>query len=188
MIIVSTGSALLGAAMVLMLLKIKPEIFSLWVHPHKSPTPAENDFVNPHDLFEVMTRFRERMEKQIENFDNENENISDSFDSWLNTTSGGGVIDDIMRREDEKFVYYDITVKNLEAASINTKIEDGYITITGKVEKTSFGRDDEDNPNSQTFYSSTFNRTFPLPDNVDSSKMEMTSEEGQKVILKFPKK
>lgn len=86
------------------------------------------------------------------------------------------------------FITTFIKVNDLNSTSVNTKIENGYITITGTVEKKS-GSDDKKNDSgfsSQSIYKSTFNRTFPLPEHVDQNRMEM-SPEKDKIVLKFPK-
>jgi len=77
---------------------------------------------------------------------------------------------------------------DLNSISINTKVENGYVTINGTFEKKNEGnRDDEkDKLSSQYSYKSTFNRAFPLPENVNVDKMQMTPEKN-KIILKFPK-
>lgn len=97
--------------------------------------------------------------------------ILDGFDTLFNDDFFEA--SELSQREDEKFIYYDVHVADLNSTSINTKVENGYITISGTTEKTSY-------------FKSSFNRTFPVPDHVDSNKMEMSSE-GDKVVLRFPK-
>lgn len=97
----------------------------------------------------------------------------DPIDSWFPNKIGESPINDILKREDDNSVYYDIKVDDIQSTAINTKVENGYITITGTTEK-------------KRFYKSTFNRTFPIPEQVDPNKMEMVSEKD-KITLKFPK-
>ena len=113
---------------------------------------------------------------------------SNPFDSWFSDKFGGGTIKDISKREDDSSVYYDIKVEDVKSTSINTKVENGYITITGTTEKRNDTSDEKENDglSSQSVYKSTFHRTFPLPEQVDQNKMQMTSEKD-KIVLKFPK-
>lgn len=83
----------------------------------------------------------------------------------------------IQRREDDHFVYFDLRLQDPKSTSLNSKVEDGYLNITGKVEK----NQDEDN-----YFSSSFSKTFPVPDGVDAEKMQ-TEADGDKVTFKFPK-
>ncbi|MBX7231483.1 MAG: Hsp20 family protein [Bdellovibrionales bacterium] len=146
-----------------------------------------DDFFGGSDPFDDMKKMREQMRKRMDMLDNPGP-MTNPFDSWFSDKFGGGSVDDIAKREDDDFVYYDIKVNDLNSTSVNTKIENGYITITGTVEKKS-GSDDKKNDSgfsSQSIYKSTFNRTFPLPDHVDQNRMEM-SPEKDKIVLKFPK-
>lgn len=93
----------------------------------------------------------------------------------------------ISEREDENFVYFDIQAKNLNPSSINTNIENGYLSITGTIEKKSGDDEQSAGAGMQSYFKSTFNQTFPLSIKVDPEKMEMTHENG-KIVLKFPKR
>ena len=149
-----------------------------------------DNFFGSNDPFKEMKKMREQMEKHIERLDGKSHSVTNPFDSWFSDKFGGGSINDIAKREDDNFVYYDIKIDDVKSTSINTKIENGYITITGTTEKKSGTTDGDEKENNhfsaQSIYKSTFNRTFPLPDHVDQDKMQMASEKD-KVVLKFPK-
>lgn len=144
----------------------------------------DDDFFGQSDPFTEMKKMREHMEKRTEEFGG----MSNLFDSWFTDKFGGGSVSDISKREDEKYVYYDIRVDDVKTTSINTKVENGYITITGRQEKKTGSTDEGDDSYSisESYLKSTFNRTFPIPENVDANKMEMLSEKD-KIVLKFPK-
>ena len=146
-----------------------------------------DDFFGGSDPFEDMKKMREQMRKRMDVFDKPNSRTN-PFDSWFSDKFGGGTVDDIAKREDDEFVYYDIKINDLNSTSVNTKIENGYITITGTIEKKSRSDDKKDDGgfSSQSVFKSTFNRTFPLPEHVDQNKMEMVPEKD-KIVLKFPK-
>jgi len=195
-------SAVIGGLVVFFVLKMKPELLTKFggrkqqtyqslfddilknqdaIH-RQFDSLFDDDFFDRNDPFEEMRRIREEMNKRMEEFGTQNS--TNPFDSWFSLKFGGGTIHDISKREDDDFVYYDIKVDDLNSASVSTKIENGYIAITGSVEKR-HGNDDEDSHSAEV-YKSTFNRTFPLPDYVDQNKMEMLPE-GNKITLKFPK-
>lgn len=146
-----------------------------------------DDFFGGSDPFDDMKKMREQMRKRMDALD-KTSLMKNPFDSWFSDKFGGGSVDDIAKREDDDFVYYDIKVNDLNSTSVNTKIENGYITITGTVEKKSGSDDKKDDSgfSLQSIYKSTFNRTFPLPEHVDQDKMEMIPEKD-KIVLKFPK-
>lgn len=143
-----------------------------------------DDFFGQSDPFEEMKRMRKQMEKHMQSFGTKDSRAHNPFDSWFSNKFGGGTINDISKREDDEYVYYDIKVDDLNSTSINTKIENGYVTITGTVEKKS-GSSEQDS-SAQSIFKSSFNRTFPLPENVDQNKMQMVPEKDM-VVLKFPK-
>jgi len=90
------------------------------------------------------------------------------------------------KREDDGFVYYDIKVDDVKSTSINTKVENGYVTITGTVEKKTSSDEKDDQYAARSIYKSSFNRTFPLPTHVEQTKMQMLTDKD-KITLKFPK-
>jgi HSP20 family molecular chaperone IbpA len=143
-----------------------------------------DDFFGQSDPFEEMRRMRKQMEKHMHGFGGKDSGARNPFDSWFSDKFGGGTINDISKREDDDYVYYDIKVDDLNSTSINANIENGYVTITGTVEKKS--ESNEQDSAAQSILKSSFNRTFPLPENVDQNKMQMVPEKD-KVILKFPK-
>lgn len=154
---------------------------------HQFDSIFNDDFFGSSDPFEDMKKMREQMRKRMEMVEKPG-STSNPFDSWFSDKFGGGSVDDIAKREDDDFVYYDIKIHDLNSTSINTKIENGYITITGTVEKKNGADDKKDDVgfSARSIFKSTFNRTFPIPENVDQNKMEMLPEKD-KVVLKFPK-
>lgn len=144
-----------------------------------------DDFFSQDDPFEAMRKFRQRMQKDMQDF--KSPSFSTPFDSWFGNKFGGGTVQDIEKREDENFVYYDIKVKNVKGTTVNTKVENGYLTITGQIESKNTEEDEESGFSNSSVFSSTFSRTFPLPADVDEDAMEMESEKN-KIVLKFPKK
>lgn len=201
--LISLGSAFIGGAIVLAALKYnpttEPKTETKWSSrdavyddilkkqegiQHKFDSLFDDNFFNQNDPFEEMKRMRKQMEKRMEDFGAGRHSMSNPFDSWFSDKFGGGTINDISKREDSDFVYYDVQVDDVNATSINTKIENGYITITGSLEKKS--QSSENESSAQSVFKSTFNRTFPLPEHVDQNKMQMVPEKD-KIILKFPK-
>jgi HSP20 family molecular chaperone IbpA len=142
----------------------------------------DDQFFNQQDPFEEMKKMRSQMEERMRDSGPGNRAKGNPFDFWFTDKFGGGSIDDISRREDGEFVYYDIKVDDVNATSLSTKIENGYITITGTLEKRSAANDGSD----ESVFKSTFNRTFPLPEHIDQKNMQV-SPEKDKIVLKFPK-
>lgn len=144
-----------------------------------------DDFFNQDDPFEAMRKFRQRMHKDMQGF--KSPPFSTPFDSWFGNKFGGGTVQDIEKREDENFIYYDIKVKDVKGTTVNTKVENGYLTITGQIESKNSEQDEDSGFSNSSVFSSTFSRTFPLPADVDEDSMEMESEQN-KIVIKFPKK
>lgn len=87
----------------------------------------------------------------------------------------------IVEREDEEAVYYEIT--GIDQTKLNTKVENGQLTISGETRK----RSGDEDSFFRTEMQSTFQRSFPLPPGVIEEKMEISSEKD-KVVLRFPKR
>lgn len=163
-ILIPVASAIAGGLIVVGLMKWGPWPEAKVVQA--SPLPLfdqafERDFFEQHD----------RMKKQLQQVF-----AMPGFDSSFTSDTY-----DISEREDENSVYFEIKVPDLKSTAINTTVTDGYVTITG----TSENKDGDEF--AQNISRSTFNRTFPLPSNVDGENFQMQTE-NEKVILKFPKK
>lgn len=74
--------------------------------------------------FEEMRRMQERLMKQFES--SADKHGGGMFDSWFKKKFGGGEPGDIHMREDDDYVYYDVTVKNL----VNSKL-DIHVQVAG---------------------------------------------------------
>lgn len=176
-------AAVIGGAIVVAALKMSPTLRAKIDAPEANP-PETSDLV-----FDDILSKQQEIRQHFDNiFNDDFFSGSDPFDSWFSDKFGGGSVYDIAKREDADFVYYDIRISDLNSTSVNTKIENGYITITGTVENQSGSDDkkDEAGLSSQNIYKSTFNRTFPLPEHIDQNKMEMIPDKD-KIVLKFPK-
>jgi HSP20 family molecular chaperone IbpA len=141
----------------------------------------DDSFFRQNDPFEEMRKLRRRLGSQ--GTKRGGGVLSSPFDSWFEDRFGGGSVNDISKREDEHYVYYDIRLQGVSGASVKTKVENGYLTITGEMKQ-------QDGPSEgggvRSLIQSSFSRVFPLPPGVDAGKLEMLS--GKDVItLKFPK-
>jgi HSP20 family molecular chaperone IbpA len=181
-ILISSSSALIGGLVVLGALKLNANFYS---NIDKRNLEKQNHEALFNDIF--------KKQKEISShfgplFKDDFFTKRDPFDSWSSGQFGAAAINEITKREDEDSVYYDITVEDINSTSVNTKVEDGYMTITGTTEKKNVTTEQQqdDGISARSIYKSTFNRTFPLPEDVDPNKMQMTAEKD-KIILKFPK-
>lgn len=151
--------------------------------PRSQVDPFLNDLFNddffshPADPFQEMRRMRERMKKH---FDQDEGGGGGVFDRWWTKRFGGGDSGEIKQREDKNFVYYDLYTKNVNPEKLKVKVENGQITIDGQVEHKS------EEGNNQSFFSSSFHRSFPVPPEVDGNKVKM-EQEKDRLVLKFPK-
>ena len=206
--VVPISSAFVGGLLVIAGLKLSPTVrskISSDVHHRQSHGPHDDDTLKKqegirgqfddllngplmaqNDPLEQMRKMRDQMETRTNGFDIKNHPMGNPFDSWFSDPFGGGTADDISEREDDSFVYYDIQVDDVKLNSIKTKVNEGYITITGTAEKEADSESQDDRFSTRSIFKSSFNRTFPLPENVDQNKMQLLTEKD-KIILKFPK-
>jgi HSP20 family molecular chaperone IbpA len=118
------------------------------------------------DPWQMLESMREQMLKKTH-----------PFDSWYQRKFGGGGPGEIKKREDDQFVYYDVSIRGMDQQNLNVEVKDGQVELNGKVEQK-----DEDG----TQISRSFHRSFPVPREVDSKKVEIENSQD-KVTLKFPK-
>jgi HSP20 family molecular chaperone IbpA len=125
------------------------------------------DFFGGQDPFAAARKLHEQIQKQM-------------AAGMAGMGGAGGVIDlgsseQITKKEDAKSLSYEI--KGVEGSSLNTSVQDGYLTIRGETKRQAGGMSIQ----------SSFQRSFPLPRNVDPTKMETISEKDM-VVLRFPKR
>ena len=75
-------------------------------------------------------------------------------------------------REDDKAVYIDILAADIQKDDLKVSVAEGTVTITGKIDRGGF--------------SSRFERSFPVPEGADASRVNIRSE-GDRVVIEFPK-
>jgi HSP20 family molecular chaperone IbpA len=137
-----------------------------------------NDFFDrSRDPFEEMRRMQKQMLQGL----NSPDELQGGFDSWFQNRFGGGNVNEIKQREDDKYVYYDIDLNNQSPKELQVEVKDGQVNISGKFETKS------QNGNENSVMSSSFHRSFPVPPNVEADKF-LTEQENNKIVLKFPKK
>ncbi len=125
----------------------------------KDSEEDEDDFFAP---FVQARQLQQQMEKEMR------KGMAGAF-------QGANSEQNIVKKEDAHSVSYEI--KGVEGSSLNTSVQNGYLTISGMTKSES----------AHVSFQSSFHRMFPLPPNVDSAKMETLSEKD-KVVLRFPKK
>lgn len=118
-----------------------------------------------HDPFDDIKQMKTQMFNQFNRLDNFQDDIAGAM----------------KEREDDKYIYYEIDTENQTPKELKVNVQGGQLSITGKIESKNESDD------SSSFYSSSFHRSFPVPENVDADKMRM-EQENNKIVLKFPKK
>lgn len=106
---------------------------------------------------------------------------------WLFDFSRDVTSFDFTRREDKSYIYYEILVRNLNKESLNVKIKNDVITVTGRRENSSYRNISEQHFSfSKNDSILNFRSSFPTPKNVDTGKFS-TEYQNNKLTLKFPK-
>lgn len=207
-IAISTLSAVAGAAVVVAAFRFSPSLRSKFETASTKPNNSQKqvideiiseqkdiqsqmnnllsqDFFSKDDPFAEMKQLRDQFQSRIDLSSDKNKQSKNPFDSWFSEKFGGGSINDISQREDDHYIYYDINIGDVKSTSVKTKIQNGFLTVSGVQEKKN-NLDDKGNQ-VESYFKTEFSRTIPLPKNLDYKKMEMTSEKNM-IELKFPKK
>lgn len=92
---------------------------------------------------------------------------------------------ELTRYEDDRYVYLEFKLGEIDKNTLNLEIKDGNVTIKGqtKIENTTknqFG-------SSTSISISSFHKSFPVPQGVKEEEVVIENKDGA-IILKFPKK
>ncbi len=191
-IVIPAVSAIIGGTAVLAATKVSPSFRSKAENtsPKKqSVAPIFSDnFFAQNQPFADLEKMQQQMDKSMKEFEDSMPMVTVPFDPIFSNKIDTAGINEVSKREDRRYVYYDINVGNAKSMAINTKIKDGYITITGTREKKTTSTRSRDNNKvaSESFFKSMFSRTFPLPADVYANKMKVLRGKN-KIVLRFPK-
>lgn len=130
-------------------------------------------FAGKSSPFEQMEKIRDEMDKL-------------TFDDWYKGRFGGD-ISEIKQSEDSKNVYYRINLEGLDRQSVRVDVVNGQLNIFGQKNEIEAQEDDENNQVSRYQFHQSFQRSFPVPEGVDDTKVKVSTE-GDEIVVQFPKK
>jgi HSP20 family molecular chaperone IbpA len=145
----------------------------------------EDFFEKSMNPFAEMDEFREKMRSQFKKLDfGKDISFSDHlFDAWFSHRFGGK-FGDIERKEGKDYISYRFKVDDPKKYKFTAKIRNGSIQLSA--ESKSELEKEQKGYKSQSITEYRFERSFPVPQNVDTNKFS-TSVEGNQYIIKFPK-
>lgn len=130
---------------------------------------------------EEMNKMRHEMTRM---FENQMKDVSGfAFDDWYAKKFGGN-ISDVKQFEDENYVYYHVDLKGLDKDSVKIDVHDGQVFLSGS--KSEAQTQEEKGTVSKSEFFQSFERSFPVPQGVDSSKVNFETTKNE-VVIKFPK-
>lgn len=123
------------------------------------------------------SQLQQQMQDQMEDAE---ESI---WSGLFNSRIGGGLNTAAIKlseNEDEKFRYYELAVPDLSPDKVDIRVEEGQLEISGKIEKKTEAAD------GSSIMSTTFHRSFSVPDDVESDKV-LVEQKKDSIVIKFPK-
>jgi len=141
----------------------------------------EDTFLNDDDPFSVMEQMRERMFKGFGQFDA----LEDDFFDRGFSRFGRSQSYSLNQKENDENLIYEINLKDgVDGNTVDIKVEDGLVTISGQTKNQSDTQNDVHN----SFFSSSssFSQSFSLPEYVDAEKVQIENSKN-KITLIFPK-
>lgn len=81
-------------------------------------------------------------------------------------------------KENDKEYKLEISAAGYDKGDIQVKVDNDILTISGKKETKNDGDEDKDKVLRQEFRSSSFYRSFSLPENIDTDKIEAVQKNG----------
>jgi len=161
--------------------KRKEEARPFVMAPGENPESFFDEFFNEdffgrsRDPFEEMRRMQKRMLKQFE----APHQAEGTFNRWYQKRFGGDV-GELQQREDADFIYYELDLQGQKPQEVKVEVNEGQVLIFGTLEAK------REEQGTSSFYTSSFQRSFPIPPGVDAEKFTM-EQEDKKIIIKFPK-
>lgn len=128
---------------------------------------AMDPFKSQSKMFKDMDMWRDQMMKDFHNFESRSESF---WPSWATQRESSFAL---KKREDSDAIYYDFETGNKMPKNFEVKVENNQLTITGLIE-------DGDGKTMTT--TSSFMKSFPLPENVDPENYGVKNESGKIVI------
>ncbi|HLE12616.1 MAG: hypothetical protein A2504_04035 [Bdellovibrionales bacterium RIFOXYD12_FULL_39_22] len=141
-------------------------------------------FRDDFDPFAEMERMKKQLREHFKNSGGSSDDFNALFDGWYGNKFGGD-LSEIKRGENDKFVYYDVSVDGLKDQKVDVKAKDGMISISGVVEKEE-SKQMPGGGQSRSRSVESVNRNFPIPEGVDADKMEIETSRNH-IRIKFPK-
>lgn len=89
-------------------------------------------------------------------------------------------------KEKKKYFKIEVSAPGFEKEDFDIRIDNNVLKITANNEKKIDHEDDDENVIRQEFISSSFSRSFVLPDNIDTENIEAEEKHGI-LTLKLPK-
>ena len=98
---------------------------------------------------------------------------------------GGDPTERIKRKEDDKNIYFELDLRNVDEESLEVNIQDGQISISGQtVIKT---EDQSQSGYSSSSMVSSFSKSFPVPNGVKEDQVSINKVDDNTLRIKFPK-
>jgi HSP20 family molecular chaperone IbpA len=166
----------------------------IWFKPKPSPNNLNqliknsnfkndvDDFLeDQEDLFNHFKKFEKLHQQMVQSFEEDIKEPS-IFNFWENKKLKNTypIKEEIKKSEDKDFIYYEVAIQGLKQEKVNIQIEKDYIQISGQMEQKI------EEKNKYSYFTSYFNRSFPIPPKVDSEKVQV-EQKKDKLIIKFPK-
>lgn len=148
---------------VMMRFGFMPQIAGGWKHQ----LPIIDQMMNQEDPFSQMQKMQEQMLHQF--------GQGNQFQIQANE------LGEMNQREDADNIYLEINLNGLKPKTMNVEVVDHNIVIQGQLESKN------NDGNSSTYFSSSFHRSFPMPEGVDAQKFKM-NQENDKIVIQFPKR
>jgi HSP20 family molecular chaperone IbpA len=146
--------------------------------PAHSSLASSNKRIDPFvRMEEISKRFDDLIEKSFI------KGHIPSSNSWPQEQLTGSTFD-IKQSEDNKYLYYEISLKGIAKDNVKVEVVDDSLRIYGQVNKT----DDYQNENGagRSFVGQIFQKSLSLPLGIDSSKVLVESKHSS-IVVKLPK-
>ncbi len=135
------------------------------------------------DPFSQMDKIHDRMLKQMDQAFGGGRLFSNSFfdSSNLGDMKSDGI--KVEEHEDDDFKYIEVIADGIDKDSLNIKISNGIISISGEIRNMDnnqgYGR------RSMSSFVSSFHQSFNVPSGVNEQKVKIDTKDN-KIIIKFP--
>ncbi len=145
---------------------------------------AQNTKTLDQEMADSFSRMRKMMQAQSEMM-NQMMNSLVTDKDFADFGSGLNSGPELVRKDENSEVHYELNMEGVDRNSLNIKVENGMISVSGQSRIENIR--EENNMKSKSVSISSFSKSIPVPEGVESNSFKVEEKDEKTLLLKFKK-